>query len=191
MPTKPKLPDHDPVDPDAFDELDEDALDDSLDLQDLEPVFTEEAPMVQLDDEEEAEEEAISVLPEDVHLGEEAPIDWSDEGEDEGPDLSEAIGLEDAVDWSDLVNEERDDLPALGWSQEVFVDELGRVLPAELDPTAESTTWFRPDVSRAAHRLSFTLGGEAVSTFPSVVRGSSERLRIGRDVLAGRFLVRS
>jgi hypothetical protein len=191
MPTKPIPHDHDPVDPDAFEELGDDDLDDVLDLHDLEPVFTEEAPMVQLDDGDEQLEDALSILPEDAYLGEEAPINWDDEGEDNGPDLTDVSNLDDAVEWASLVDDERDHLRALHWSQDLFVEELGRLIPAELDPTAESTTWFRPDVSRAAHRLTFTLGGEAVSTFPSVVRGNSERLRVGRDVLAGRFLVRS
>ncbi|TNE86011.1 MAG: hypothetical protein EP330_24045 [Deltaproteobacteria bacterium] len=195
MPKKPSdappAPPEDPVDADHFDELGEDELPDDFDLEDLEPVFTEEAPIPVLDDEdgEDGEVENLAALPEDAELGREAPLEIEDDGEADDFDLAEEP-FRDDVDWTELTEDAPGLLPMLDWHQEVYVEELGRTLTAELDPTSESTTWFRPDVSRAAHRLTFTLGGETVSPFPSLVRSRRERLRIGRDVLSGRFLVR-
>lgn len=190
MPTKPTPPTEEFVDPDELEDLGEDdELPDEFDLHDLEPVFTEEAPLVILD-EELGDDEALEALPEDELLGAEAPLEWDDD-EDEGPATEEGTLLDDEVDWAEMLADEGTGLPALDWSQEIFIEELDRTVVAELDPTAESTTWFKPDVSRAPHRLSFQLGGQPVSIFPAVMRSRDERLRIGRDVLANRFLVRS
>lgn len=194
MPKRPaddlSLPPDDPVDPDHIDPLDEDLLPDDLDLQDLEAVFTEEAPVPIVDDEDEPDL-ALPELPEDALLGHDAPLEAFDDADDDALALDESTAFEAEIDWDALTGDGPAALPILDWEQQVSVPELGRDLPAVLDPTEARTTWLRPGSAAPQTRLTIALGGDRIEVHPTLRDSATESLRIGRDVLAGRFLVRS
>ena len=186
MPRKPLLDDT-PVDLDDFEDLEEDDLPDEPELQDLQDDLPD---LSDFEGDDEDDDGDIPPLPEDEALAVEAPL-TSDDTEDEiDIDFDEPAVLDANDDWVALANDlSPHELPVLTWRQMVPVKELGRTPYAELDPTSEATTWFRGESPGPAHHLTLVLGGLEVRAFPAVMNSDREWLRIGRDILANRFLV--
>jgi hypothetical protein len=93
--------------------------------------------------------------------------------------------------------EEEDSLDVLApmlvlpWSTEAELPDLGVTVPARLDPSVERTEWYTPSSSESAVRLRVRIGSLQVHAEALVRYAEAPRLVLGRDVLAGRILVRS
>lgn len=169
MPKPPPAPD---------DELPE--LDDLTDAQELEQDFDPGAP------------EPIGELPEtDDGLGSDLDIQLSST-EPEGTRLTSALPRPDELllapldDLEDFSTQET--IPILPWSLEAELLEIGHTLPAVLEPTAAETTWEHPE-SGDDQRLTVRLRMVVAATVLRRVVAPQERLRVGRDILAGRALI--
>lgn len=168
------------------DEDDEDDLDDPTDESGV-PDFREPLTEVDEDTEEEDlpddEDDDLSPVPElavDALGGEpDEPID-----DDEIPGvLDEDLNAFDEV-------EEVDGLAILPWKTTARVPELEQEMPALLDPTRPDTTWCGPDAPEDL-RVTIVIGPLRVEVELQVLpEGDEPHLRVGRDVLGGRAVVR-
>ncbi|MCB9668277.1 MAG: hypothetical protein H6734_02285 [Alphaproteobacteria bacterium] len=102
-------------------------------------------------------------------------------------DLGSLLDPLDGLELEDFATQE--ELPALPWSLDVLLLEPGHSVPAQLEPTLARTVLERPgggepfEVTLRIRMLDLRL------VLP-VADAPAERLRVGRDVLAGRILVR-
>lgn len=103
------------------------------------------------------------------------------------PELEGLLDPLDGLDLEDFATQE--ELPILPWCLDVLLLEPGHSVPAQLEPTLAESLLERPgggpalDVTLRIRMLDLRV------TLP-VQDGPTERLRIGRDLLAGRILVR-
>ena len=79
-------------------------------------------------------------------------------------------------------------IPILPWKLNAELLEVGRTLPAVLDPMRATTVWERPDPG-APQRLTVRLRMVVVAIELHHVDAPVERLRVGRDILSGRALI--
>ncbi len=74
----------------------------------------------------------------------------------------------------------------LPWRSTVYVD--GEPVPAQADPTAARTTWTRPGGEGTA-RARLRVAGVVVEAVEVLLADGRSDVRLGRDVLAGRFWI--
>ncbi|MEZ4239667.1 MAG: hypothetical protein R3F59_26635 [Myxococcota bacterium] len=93
-------------------------------------------------------------------------------------------------DLGDLEAPDDADLPIVGWSASVRIE--GRRLPARLDPARPRTLWLTLDAPTPEVEVTIELAGRAVrlAIERSAEDARPERVLVGRDVLADRFLLR-
>jgi hypothetical protein len=111
-----------------------------------------------------------------------------DEPEDEVDVLIEDQPLDD--DLVDLEAPDDDEMPVLSWSTTVHID--GRPLPAVVDPGRQRTVWLTAACEAPTATVALQLAGRTLrlQIECSAEGGGPERVVLGRDVLAGRFLLR-
>jgi hypothetical protein len=113
--------------------------------------------------------------------------DVGDDGVEEDFELpADDPPLED--DLTDL--DAPDDLPQeiLPWTLVVSLD--GRPVPATVDPSLERTLWLRTTPSPSPQEVRLLIAGHTLLLEIDCATGEQESLRLGLDVLAGRFLLR-
>lgn len=101
--------------------------------------------------------------------------------------LSGLLDPLDGVDLEDFATQE--ELPMLPWSLDVLLLEPGHSVPAQLEPTLAQTVLERPG-GGAPFSVTLRIRMLDLPVTLAVHDGPSERLRIGRDLLAGRILIR-
>jgi hypothetical protein len=102
-------------------------------------------------------------------------------------DLGALLDPAQSVDLEDFATQE--EIPALPWRLDVVLLELGRRVPAQLEPTLARTVLETPEPGPTAP-VTLRIRMLDVPIELEQVAAPGERLRIGRDVLAGRILVR-
>ncbi len=188
-PTKPdsNSPPQEPLD---------DGLDDADDLDEFEELENElnEIPLEATDldafdnlDDDEADEADID-LDFDAEDKDDQFDDLADDLTDEHDPALELDELEGETD-DNWMGEEP--LESVLWTTEVRIDGVDSTVPAILDPTLATTTWTRPGAEVGPAMIALRIGSIHVRVLVAVVDGPDSALRIGRDVLAGRILVRS
>jgi hypothetical protein len=116
------------------------------------------------------------------------PPEFPPEPDTDGTPLDDLLGLEEEDSaWPSPI----DDLVALPWSLTVCLTQTEKTLPAILDPTREFSHWVRPNPTTSAEAREVDLGPLTVKVELRPETGLTEHLRLGRDVLSGRILVRS
>lgn len=129
-----------------------------------------------------------------------APLDGvGDDGvEDDVALPADDLPLEDAL--TDLDAPDDADMPILPWSLTISLDR--RKVEAAVDPGLPQTTWFRTDplgAEPSTRRVSLEVAGRVltaeIACLPAdraadPARRGREHVVLGRDVLAGRFLLR-
>ena len=157
-----------------------------------EPESKDEDPFADIDLDDETDED-VPLEFADGDAPEEPLLDADDEGEEEDIDLP-AFAIPSPETPLFLPSDEvprTPSTPTLNWQTEVVLLDHGLTLPAVLDPTAERTSWSVPTPpSRPDVPLRMRLGGQEVSVVVEIVPAPTSEVRIGRDILAGRFLVR-
>lgn len=106
------------------------------------------------------------------------------------PSVFEDIGSDlDDADPSDL--DTPPDAPVvLPWATRARLPDLGLELPARLDPGRDDSVWFAPDHTGGRRAVTVALGGLRVTVTLTLAHAAEPSLLLGRDVLAGRVLVR-
>jgi hypothetical protein len=121
---------------------------------------------------------------------------------DEEPWVPEALpdGPDDADDgsWtpepeppSELLDLGTGEPIVLGWREQATLPEHGVTVPAVLDPTRATSEWTvptRPPVAELS--VLITIGAFQATVRLSLRDGPEAQLRLGRDALAGRVLIR-
>jgi len=74
----------------------------------------------------------------------------------------------------------------LPWRTTVYID--GEPVPAQADPTAAQTTWTRPGGEGTA-RARLRVAGVVAESVDVLLADGRSNVRLGRDVLAGRFWI--
>ena len=171
--TKREKPPKPPPEEDDFDE------DDLLGFADLEePIDDEE------DDADDEDDEDPSLL-DQYTLGEE-----ENEPEDFEEPETESWDLDNLLDDDSI--EPTEDLAVLPWRIEASLPEEGITLPTILDPTASTSRWIIPSPPEQRKVLMVVRLKDLEFQVELIVeQGSSAQLRLGRDALAGRVLVRA
>jgi hypothetical protein len=109
------------------------------------------------------------------------------DGPDDDEPAVEAADLAIDEDLVDLGAPEDHELPILTWQPRARVD--GEPVAARLDPLAPSSLW-RGAPFKGEREVLVELGGLRIPTRVRAVAGEPVELILGRDVLAGRFLLR-
>ena len=168
------------ADPDDLDDLDDlDNLDDDDDVDDFDPALLD--PDAWPDDEEDPE----ATVPEARDL-------------DVLPDLTADPDDDDGTSWddietslSDLVDDGLDteeSLPILPLATEAEVD--GRPLPARPVPADPRSRLIEPGATAQERAVVLRVAGIILQTTVVVEDGPEPMIRLGLDVLSGRFLLR-
>lgn len=189
MPRRPG-PVDDRVDDPIDDRVDEDPLDEDLGpLDDL--VADVDDPLEE--DEDEPLDGDLRDLPD---AADEPPPDLGevDEGGTELPDLD--APEEDEAHSLDLREEDEagdalGGLPVIPWAGVAHLAALGLDMPCVADPTSPRTVLTLPDAPDTPRlELEIAFAGWRVVGLVTVERGAAASLRLGRDLLGGRALVR-
>jgi len=106
---------------------------------------------------------------------------------DDVPDDDGTDGLQAPITEEAPLPSLADEPVVLPWRSEVLVD--GVPTAAIADPTRPDTVLTRPQVSADTAQVRIRALGVRVETTVRVVEGPSDRIRLGRDVLRGRFVV--
>lgn len=157
-------------------------------------------PIHELDDPTEAIELERSFDPGASEPIDELPLDPSslaveeeielDTTEPDGTDLGVLPRLDVLIRPTDDLEDfsTQEEIPMLPWRLEAELLECGHTLPAVLDPTAATTTWEKPGGGEP-QRLTIKLRMVVAAVDITVVEADRERLRVGRDLLAGRVVI--
>jgi hypothetical protein len=109
------------------------------------------------------------------------------------PEQDVEVAIEDDRLEDDLVDLDAPDdveMPLLPMATTVRLD--GRTLPAVVDPGRERTTWLNPACEAPVATVALEIAGRTLRLQVACTREDSEpeRVILGQDVLAGRFLLR-